>query len=43
MKLYKTYPVYVVANGVKYKKIKYNSTKPELKVSNASTIKIYLK
>lgn len=42
MKLSKTYPVYVVANGVKYKKKKYNSTKPELKESNASTITIYL-
>ena len=42
MKLYTTYPVYVVANGVKYKKKKFNSTKPEVKTSNASTIKIYL-
>lgn len=42
MKLYTTYPVYVVANGVKFKKKKFNSTKPEVKTSNASTIKIYL-
>ena len=42
MKLYKTYPVYVVANGVKVKKKKYNSTKPQLKTSNASTIKIFI-
>ena len=43
MKLGKTYPVYVVANGVKVGKKKYNSTKPQLKNSNASTIQIYLK
>lgn len=42
MTLGKTYPVYVVANGVKIKKKKYSSTKPKLKNSNASTIKIYL-
>lgn len=41
MTLGKTYPIYVVANGIKYKKKKYNSTKPEVKSSNASTIKIY--
>ena len=42
MKLSKVYPVYVVANGIKVKKKKYNSTKPELKESNTATIKIYL-
>lgn len=42
MKLGKEYPVYVVANGVKVKKKKYNSTKAEVKDSNGATIRIYL-
>ncbi|MBE5925361.1 MAG: hypothetical protein E7271_13055 [Lachnospiraceae bacterium] len=43
MKLSKQYYVYVVANGVKVKKKKFNSTKPMFKKSNASTIEIYLR
>ena len=43
MKLGKSYPVYVVANGIKVKKKKFKSTKPELKTSNVKTITIYLR
>ena len=42
MSLGKRYYVYVVANGVKIKKKKYNSAKTELKQSGASSITIYL-
>ena len=42
MKLGKEYPVYVVANGIKVKKKKYNSTKAQAKDSNGATIRIYM-
>lgn len=37
LKKYKNYAVYVTANGIKYKKKKYNSTKPLYKTSNTGT------
>lgn len=37
LKYYQDYTVYVAVNGIKYKKKKYNSTKPKLKTSNTST------
>lgn len=37
LKKYTNYAVYVTANGVKYKKKKYNSTKPLFKTSNTGT------